>query len=150
MGNHSFMKTTRMFLASSVLGVAGIVAVASPLTSAAAEGQAVTFTAGQVSRGKAAYGRACVDCHGETLDNGEFGGPPLRGTDFLGHWTGGSVAALFTRTKTTMPADRPGSLSDQAYTDVVAFILDANGYKAGDRELPVDAQAQALISLARD
>ena len=38
-----------------------------------------TFTAEQADRGHAAYRSSCQDCHGSTLDNGEFGGPPLTG-----------------------------------------------------------------------
>src|SRR5258708_35898062 len=37
------------------------------------------FTQEQVERGKSIYQRNCQDCHGSTLDNGEFGGAPLKG-----------------------------------------------------------------------
>ena len=68
---------------------------------------AVTFTAEQVENGRAAYVRNCQDCHGTTLDNGEFGGPVLKGSYFRSHWAAGSVAALFSFTKARMPPDRP-------------------------------------------
>ncbi|MEQ1579964.1 MAG: c-type cytochrome [Steroidobacteraceae bacterium] len=109
--------------------------------------QKVSFTAEQVARGKAIYTRRCVDCHGSTLDNGEFGGAPLNGAYFKGHWGAGPVAALIAYTKAKMPPDGPGSLSDQSYVEVVSYLLDANGYPRGDKELPVDVEAQQAMTL---
>ena len=51
-----------------------------------------TFTAAQAEQGQAAYRQSCQDCHGSELDNGEFGGPPLKGGYFRGRWGSGSVA----------------------------------------------------------
>lgn len=108
---------------------------------------ALTFTAEQAERGEAAYARNCQDCHGSTLDNGEFGGAPLNGSYFRRHWGGGSVAALYSKTRTTMPPDRPGQLTDQTYLDLTAFLLSKNGYAAGDKELPADLETQQKMSL---
>lgn len=110
----------------------------------------VSFTAEQVAQGKVAYGNSCMDCHGSTLDNGEFGGAPLRGSYFRQKWGGGSVAALYGYMKIKMPPDRPGALSDKIYADLVAFLLAANGYKPGDRELPANVDAQLPMSLKLD
>jgi mono/diheme cytochrome c family protein len=108
---------------------------------------ALTFSAEQAERGEAAYARNCQDCHGSTLDNGEFGGAPLNGSYFRRHWGSGSVAALYSKTRTTMPPDRPGQLTDQTYLDLTAFLLSKNGYAAGDKELPADLEAQQKMSL---
>jgi mono/diheme cytochrome c family protein len=115
--------------------------------SAAGASQKVAFTAEQVARGKGIYTRRCVDCHGSTLDNGEFGGAPLNGAYFKGHWGAGPVAALIAYTRARMPPDGPGSLSDQSYVDVVSYLLDANGYPRSDKELPADAETQQSMSL---
>jgi mono/diheme cytochrome c family protein len=109
----------------------------------------VSFTADQVSRGEEIYSRRCTDCHGSTLDNGEFGGAPLNGSYFRQHWGGGAVAGLVAFTKTKMPPDRPGGLTDQNYADLAAFLLDANGYPKGDKELPPDTPSQQAMSLKR-
>ena len=111
---------------------------------------ALSFTDQQVAQGKAAYEHNCMDCHGSTMDNGEFGGAPLRGSYFRNRWGNGSVANLYAYTKSRMPPDRPGVLSDKVYTDVVAYILRANGYEAGGKELPADPAAQQSMSLKRD
>jgi mono/diheme cytochrome c family protein len=109
----------------------------------------VSFTADQVMRGGDIYAERCVQCHGDTLDNGEFGGAPLNGSYFKRHWASGSVAALVAFTKAKMPPDRPGGLTDQNYADIAAFLLDANGYPKGDKELPPDTPSQQAMSLKR-
>src|SRR5215467_12832932 len=106
-----------------------------------------SFTTAQAERGQATYRQSCQDCHGSTLDNGEFGGPPLKGGYFRNHWGEGSVADLTGYAKALMPPDRPGRLSEQTYTDLVAFLLSNNGYAPGSRELPSDAAAQQKMSL---
>ncbi len=109
----------------------------------------VSFTADQVSRGSDIYVDRCVQCHGDTLDNGEFGGAPLNGKYFKQHWGGGSVAALVAYMKAKMPPDRPGSLTDQSYADLASFLLDNNDYPKGDKELPPDTASQQAMSLKR-
>ncbi|HEY4372078.1 MAG TPA: c-type cytochrome [Burkholderiales bacterium] len=116
---------------------------------AAASAIPVSITAGQVARGAEIYARRCADCHGSSLDNGEFGGAPLNGSYFKQHWGAGSVAALIAFAKAKMPPDRPGSLTDQNYADVIAFLLDANDYPKGDKELPPDPASQQAMSLKR-
>ncbi len=111
---------------------------------------ALSFTDQQVAQGKTAYQHNCMDCHGSALDNGEFGGAPLRGAYFRNRWGSGSVANLYAYTKNKMPPDRPGVLSDKVYADLVAYLLQANGYEPGGRELPSDPQAQQAMSLKRD
>jgi mono/diheme cytochrome c family protein len=108
-----------------------------------------SFTLEQAERGHLAYAHNCLDCHGSNLDNGEFGGPPLKGTSFGRHWSGGSVAALLAFMRAKMPPDRPGELNEETYADLAAFILAENGYPPGDKELPADMNAQQAMSLAR-
>src|SRR5579859_5379464 len=110
----------------------------------------VTFTADQVTTGSDIYSERCVQCHGDKLDNGEFGGAALNGSYFKKHWGGGSVAALVAYMKAKMPPDRPGSLTDQSYADLAAFLLDSNDYPKGDKELPSDTASQQKLTLKRN
>ena len=110
----------------------------------------LSFTEAQVTQGRAAYQQNCMDCHGSSLDNGEFGGAPLKGAYFRNKWGNGSLASLYGFTKAKMPPDRPGTFSDKVYADLVAYILQANGYEPGGRELPADPAAQQSMSLKRD
>ena len=95
------------------------------------------------------YQKYCLDCHGENLDDGEFGGAPLKGSWFRNNWGNGSLAPLFAFTKTKMPPNRPGGLEDEAYADVLAYILSRNGYQPGKEELPMKADAQQKMTLKR-
>ena len=107
------------------------------------------FTQEQVQRGQSIYQKNCQDCHGSTLDNGEFGGAPLRGSYFRQHWGAGDVSGLFGYMNTLMPPDRPGQLSVQSYVDLTAFLLSSNGYAAGAEELSADPDAQRKMTMKR-
>ena len=133
---------------AAVYALRAATAGGTPATAASATSP-VSFTADQVTHGSDIYADRCVQCHGDTLDNGEFGGAPLNGSYFKKHWAGGSVAALVAFMKAKMPPDRPGSLTDQSYAELAAFLLDANAYPKGDKELPSDAPSQQKLSLKR-
>jgi len=126
-----------------------IALAAAPYAPVRAQEQPVTFTAAQAERGQSAYRSNCQDCHGSSLDNGEFGGPPLKGSFFRGRWGSGNASVLFGMVSGTMPPDRPGQLTPQTYADLMAFILSHNGYPAGDKEFPSDPGAQQQMTLKR-
>lgn len=107
----------------------GLVLVASgqvPAQKLFVDDAAATFTAEQVARGQAAYGRVCVSCHGAALEGGQFG-PTLKGDSFADHWRTRSRAAFSDQVRTTMPPRGLGMLSGQAYSDIESYILQANG-----------------------
>src|SRR5690606_24034895 len=89
------------------------------------------YTPAQAARGDAAYHGACVGCH-EGLD---ADGPQLTGRVFLDRWREDALEPLFTFISTRMPGNRPGALDEQAYVDSTAYILQANGFPAGQSEL---------------
>jgi mono/diheme cytochrome c family protein len=108
------------------------VAPATPATPAMA-GIPPQYTATQAAAGKTAFDANCAVCHGNTLRNGTMG-PPLAGEAFSTVWAGRSVRALFDSAK-TMPPANPGSLPDETYASIVAYILQVNGYAAGETAL---------------
>src|SRR5688572_8025644 len=81
------------------------------------------FTAAQAADGRTAYDANCAACHGADL----MGIPPLAGQAFIGGWSTRSTRQLFDVIRSSMPSDRPGSLPEQTYVNIVAFILQANG-----------------------
>ena len=107
------------------------VALAKPAP--AVTGVAPQYTAAQAAAGKTAFEAHCAACHGNTLMNGTFG-PPLAGETFRAAWAGQSVRALFDGAK-RMPPASPGSLSDETYANLVAYVLQVNGYAAGETAL---------------
>jgi mono/diheme cytochrome c family protein len=94
----------------------------------------------QASRGQTAYNSKCARCHGDTLLGGEDS-PPLVDKDFLERWNGKSVGSLVELTRGTMPSDGPGKVSRQQCTDIIAYLLGANGFPAGKSDLESDAAA---------
>jgi alcohol dehydrogenase (cytochrome c) len=108
-----------------------------------------SYTSAQAEQGKATYAQSCARCHGANLDDGEFG-PPLHGSPFIGHWAARPVADLFNLTRMTMPPDRAGSLGDQTYAQVIAFLLQENGVTASSTELPSDVQTLAAMVIPGD
>jgi alcohol dehydrogenase (cytochrome c) len=90
------------------------------------------YTAEQATIGATAYGTACAGCHRADL-SGQFEAPPLAGSNFMNVWRGRSTNDLYTKIATSMPPAAPGSLSEQAVTSLVAFILRSNGAPAGNQ-----------------
>ena len=62
--------------------------------------------------------------------------PPLAGEGFMANWSAYSVGDLYEKIRNTMPANDARSLSAQEYADIVALILSANRFPAGEAELP--------------
>ncbi len=105
-----------------------------------AASSAPLYTAAQANRGHAQYTQQCAACHGQSLEGIEIA-PPLAGPDFIDKWTGQSMADLFERIRTTMPKNKPGSLSREQVADITAYILSMSQYPAGATDLPADTQA---------
>lgn len=118
-----------------------------------AEGRTVqdgVYTDEQADRGFEAYrARGCVGCHGEDM-HGTPGGPNITGFIFMFHWQDQTVGDVFSFLQNNMPPGAAGSLSSQAYTDVLAAIFRANGFPAGDTELDPENLDSILIAPAAE
>ena len=104
------------------------------------------YTEAQAERGQTAYGQNCANCHGQQLA-GTGEAKPLAGPEFLSNWSGLTMADLFDRTRTTMPLDRPATLTRDAYADVLAYVLKFNGFPAGGSELARRSEMLATIRI---
>jgi mono/diheme cytochrome c family protein len=98
------------------------------------------YTAAQARRGETVYNTSCASCHAPDL-SGSGQASSLTGKDFNDAWNGQTLADLFDRIQTTMPADAPGTLKPADAADVIAFILAKGGFPAGEAELPAEADA---------
>lgn len=96
------------------------------------------FSETQAERGAAAYNARCASCHAADL-RGNSNSPGLLGMSFMFLWEGRSVGELYTKMRSDMPSDQPGSLPAQTYMDIVAYILRANQFPAGAEELVAEA-----------
>jgi S-disulfanyl-L-cysteine oxidoreductase SoxD len=91
------------------------------------------FTDAQAQRGLEQYLQHCSVCHSVSLQ-GNNESPPLVGR-FMPDWDASPLEDLYDYISTTMPLDHPGSLDVRAYTDIVAYLLKANGFPSGTAEL---------------
>jgi len=107
------------------------------------------FTAGQAAKGAAVYAKSCAACHGQKLEGGSS--TALVGASFAGKWGDGkhSIDDLYFVIRTQMPYGAAGTLTDQQYLDVVAFMLQSNGSRAGNKMLTADSPAlKTMIAAA--
>jgi mono/diheme cytochrome c family protein len=95
------------------------------------------YTAAQATAGKDVYLGRCLSCHA-----GEHGTGVFRRK-----WAGKPVKELWSVIRETMPDDDPGGLSDEAYSSIVAYLLQLNGLPAGATPLPADSLALKTIRL---
>ena len=65
-------------------------------------------------------------------------------------WESRSLGDLFTTIRTGMPTNAPNSLPAQGYLDILAYILGANEFPAGEDELGADLAALGQISITAD
>jgi cytochrome c553 len=107
------------------------------------------FTAQQVSNGKSSYDGVCARCHGAQLTGGTDGGPALKGSSFLMHWDGDTLASLYIKIRDSMPRNTPGTISEEVKIEILAYLLQQNGFPAGDKELRIDLPALDEVRVTR-
>jgi len=93
------------------------------------------YTEAQAARGLTEYTTHCARCHRDDLSAYN---DILKGRRFMEKYRESSLHLLFDKTKTTMPRGAPATLSDNAYVDIVTYLLKVNEFPAGDRELHID------------
>ncbi|WP_417581096.1 c-type cytochrome [Pelagibacterium sp.] len=128
---------------SAVLAAVGLVLSLSAPGYAQDEGTPgpVHYSSEQADRGEDRFERDCEDCHGDDLRGGLIGGPPLRGAAFEQKFANGAPAsAMFVFMSSLMPPNAPGRYSPEVYADLMAYILQENGFPAGE-PLPSDMAA---------
>lgn len=99
------------------------------------------YTEAQADRGKIAFEANCVTCHKTDLTGIE---DALKGEQFIERRREDNLDAFFADLK-TMPLRKPGSLSTEAYLDILSYVLQANAMPSGPSELKLDALAQIRV-----
>ncbi|MBV8903161.1 MAG: cytochrome c, partial [Acidobacteriia bacterium] len=92
------------------------------------------YTAQQAVAGRTIYQTSCAGCHGADL-GGQGNAAPLTGGLFIGSWGDRTTSDLVGFLQGAMPPNNPGSLGEEAYLNVVAFLLDYNGARPGNQPL---------------
>jgi cytochrome c len=88
------------------------------------------FTQAEVTAGHASYVAYCASCHGETLQGGGDA-PPLGGGFFSADWSKYNIAKLYAFVSNAMPQGLEGELKPEEYSDIIAFLLAADGARPG-------------------
>jgi mono/diheme cytochrome c family protein len=115
-----------------------------------AGGPPALYTAAQATAGAGVFVQDCAMCHGADLKGGA--GPGLIGQGFAAPGADATVGSVFGMVAQQMPATAPGSLSQAQDEDVMAYILQRNGYPAGSVALAYkDSMGSAvpLVSLVK-
>jgi mono/diheme cytochrome c family protein len=105
------------------------------------------YTEAQATAGQAVFAQQCAICHGDHME-GKVG-PALAGNQFLSVSQYQELTAdyLYRFMAKQMPANAPGSLSQTQYLDVLAYILEVNGYPAGPRQLTANDSELTQIKI---
>jgi len=144
------LKPFRIILATLVFGLLLCPMFFSERSISSASSQADgAFTAAQAANGAVVYAKSCAACHGQRLEGGSS--TALVGASFAGKWGDGkhSVDDLYFVIRTQMPYGAAGTLTDQQYLDVVAFMLQSNGSRAGNKALTANSPAlKTMIAAA--
>ena len=102
------------------------------------------YTEAQAERGLRSYTEHCSRCHRDNLrGNPEALG--LTGTRFIEAWREDTLFSLFDHMATRMPREPRQTLPAAVYRDIVAFILQFNGYPAGQQELTAEDLRQVYF-----
>ena len=102
------------------------------------------YTREQAERGEKLYRQECGRCHGDDLAGIESA-PALTGSSFAATWEGLPLSDLLERMRVSMPQDKPGSLSRAQNADILAHVLKASGFPAGEK--PLEGQAAVLSQI---
>jgi alcohol dehydrogenase (cytochrome c) len=100
------------------------------------------YSTAQADAGRTAYQASCAACHRPDL-GGSNEAPALVGGNFLSAWGNRAVRDLVDYITRTMPPGNAGEPGQPAITNIVAYILQANGATPG--RVPLAATSGAAI-----
>ena len=96
------------------------------------------YTEAQAESGEELYRVNCLTCHDK-----RYFRPVLR------RWEGQPLGLFFTVMSASMPESNPGSLPDDQYVDILAYILSLSRYPDGDNDLDNAGGALDAITIAK-
>jgi cytochrome c len=109
----------------------------------------------QARRGEQQYKTSCSYCHRDDLSGGFFddgtgrapalAGPRAFNSSFAERWNDASLAEILATIVSTMPQNKPTSLSLPVYVDILTYLLSKNDIPSGPRELSTDLETLQQI-----
>jgi cytochrome c len=103
------------------------------------------YTKAQAEGAKKQFDKICADCHPFTVAAKKKPKDlPLGEEPFFENWAGRPLAELVTLIALTMPNDGSAVVTDQEAVDLVAYILQQNGFPAGSKPLTKESASAVL------
>ena len=96
------------------------------------------YSKDQAKVGAQLYKDNCIACHDK-----KYFRPVFKA------WDGQPLSVLFAVMSASMPESNPGSLPEQDYVDILAYILSLNRYPAGDAALQHENGALNEITIMK-
>ncbi|SRR5581483_8424209 len=96
------------------------------------------YSAAQAARGETVFNNVCLSCHVPT---------DYQGDAFQSKFVGGTAFDMFETIRSSMPQDNPGSLTNEQYTDLVAYLFRLNGLPTRDKDMPAVADSLKAIKV---
>ncbi|MGH7972833.1 MAG: c-type cytochrome [Limisphaerales bacterium] len=106
------------------------------------------YTVDQATAGSDVYQAKCAKCHGAQMEG--YIGPSLRGHAFqvIASRETNAFKLLLVISRNE-PQDNPGGLTDEQDADVMAYILQVNGFPAGKEKLSAESSHLRELNLNR-
>lgn len=142
------MTFTTTLLAGATFALAATITLTSAPAQNGAKGTSNdgVFTKAQAERASAQFKRMCADCHAfDAAQRKKPGDVVLGGPLFLKAWSGRTLAEMVSTIVMTMPSDGSGEVTEPEGLDLVAYILQQNGYPAGSSPLTKEAAAGVVV-----
>jgi mono/diheme cytochrome c family protein len=117
---------------------AALVAGALAAQSASRSSADGVYTRQQADQGRDLFALACQSCHAPT----QHSLPPFRQK-----WFGRTLGDLFGYLRREMPQTDPGTMSDEEYAQLVAYLMRINGMPTGRAPLAADSAALHTIRI---
>jgi mono/diheme cytochrome c family protein len=95
------------------------------------------FTQAEAVSGHQTFNNYCAQCHGPELTGAA--GPALIGQPFLAQWSNKPLSDLYDFEHQNMPATNPGSVPGDQLWKITAYILQKNGFAAGNTNIATNA-----------
>jgi mono/diheme cytochrome c family protein len=124
-------------LAARALHAQGSPPAASPAP-AAGSTLAGVYSEVQAGRGETVYKTSCLECHVPTDYTGEA---------FKSKFVGGTALDMWEQIRSTMPQNNPGSLSNEQYTDLIAYLFKLNALPTRSADLPANKDSLKAIKV---
>jgi cytochrome c5 len=104
------------------------------------------YTKAQADGARAQFDKICAECHPFTVaEKKKIKDIPLGDEPFFENWEGRTLSEIVTTLALTMPNDGSAVVSDEEALDLVAYILQKNGFPAGSSPLTTDT-ASAVVA----